>query len=53
MLFARSTAAEWAPNGVQKVVHMPGRNTDGAMDEDAIADLQGQAAVIGVHEAWF
>lgn len=53
MLFARSTAAQLAPSDVQNVVRLPGRSTDGTMEDDRIADLQGQAAVIGVYEAWF
>ena len=52
MLFGRSKAAELAPNGIQKVVLVPGPDAVRAMD-DAVAELQGQAAVIGVHEAWF
>ena len=53
MLFARSNVAKLAPSGVQEVVHLPVRDTARAMDDDGIADVHGQAAVIGVHEAWF
>lgn len=52
MLFGRSTAAELAPKGIQTVVRTS-QDTVGVMDDDGIADLQGQAAVIDVHEAWF
>lgn len=53
MLFAGSKASGLAPRGVQEVVPMPVRDAARSLDEDGVADLHGQAAVIGVHEAWF
>ena len=53
MLFAGFGGRELALEGVQDVVHMPMRGGTRSLDDKEIRDLQRQAAVIGVHEAWF
>ncbi len=53
ILFAGSRAVGLAPQGVQEVVLMPVPDAARSLEEDSVADLHRQAAVIGVHEAWF